>query len=128
MRNKYSGFSPNIDGIYSDCQGIDVPEDCTITVNIDPSIHDNAPLLRMSSEFDVITLKKTKADADSFYDGWDENQRVFRAKGRPDTAGNPVKDGFNLNIELYQGKDANGIAAWLPITLDPDIINPKPPQ
>jgi hypothetical protein len=128
MENTYSGFSGKINGTYANCQSIDVPEDCTITVNVEPSLYNGTPLLRMSPGFDVITLKKNATDADAYYDGWDEKQCVFRAKGRPATTGNPTRDGFNLNVELYQGKDSDGVAAWLPITLDPDIINPKPPQ
>ncbi len=128
LQNTYVGFGKPIDGVYFGGMDIHVPADCNIIVNIDMSLFDGKPLFRLSDSFDVITAKHNELDAPDYYDGWDEDQRMFRAKARTAVSGKPtVKDGFNLNVDIYQGLDDKKSPVWLPVTLDPDVINPKPP-
>ena len=107
-----------------------VPDDCQMNF----SIHsDSKKRVRWSKDFFAIT---SKYDYSKFYGNIVFNQTSqtveLKALARPSGYdGGPDK--FNLNIELYQGQvedpSGNGSTkeAWLPMTLDPDVINPKNP-
>jgi hypothetical protein len=52
----------------------------------------------------------------------------IKAKQKQDIPENTSElHGFSFNIELLIPEDAGDREYWLPITLDPDIINPKDP-
>ncbi len=57
------------------------------------------------------------------------DKKRFSVKAKFNQNGNPIdKQSFNLNIDYGQGQDASGTPLTVPITIDPDVGNPRPPQ
>lgn len=76
-----------------------------------------------------------KRNHDSHYGSisFDETTKVLRFKAKA-KRGNPDKHGFNLNLAINQGTGTNPETGQtgqqlppLPVTFDPDVINPRPP-
>lgn len=54
------------------------------------------------------------------------NKVVFKVK--KNTSGSPLRHFLNLNVEFFQGKTEDGTEIWVGQTIDPDVINPRPPE
>ncbi len=131
LTNVYKGFNTDDtqDGTYSEGMNISVCADCTITFRIDATIEKFKDRIRFSEKYTALTAKGNLRDWPDYYGGWDEKNQSLKVRERPEFPGKePERDGFNLNIDIYQGTDEKGNAIWLPVTLDPDVINPKPPH
>ncbi|OYU51951.1 MAG: hypothetical protein CFE27_08775 [Alphaproteobacteria bacterium PA1] len=94
-----------------------VLQDCKITVRLDSTIK-----WRWSRRYFEIS---SKADYGALYGGLhskDDHEFYFFARENSSEYHKSTVQSFNLNLEYQQGD------RWLPITIDPDVGNPRPPK
>jgi hypothetical protein len=94
-----------------------ISADCTIRFTLDEKVN-----WRWSHDYWVISAKE---DYRRLYgDVQKISDRSFEFKAKYDEGGNDTTmHHFNLNIDYGQGAKR-----WLPITIDPDVGNPRPHQ
>jgi hypothetical protein len=117
-------FKVTADFPYKDPPGdleFEIQQDCTILFKLDEKLNS-----RWSRKYFFITGKDRYrhlyGDVDHI-DDW-----TFSIKAKYDEGGNPsAKQSFNLNIDYGQFQDASGNWSYVPITIDPDVGNPRPP-
>ena len=100
----------------------EIQKDCTIRFILDPRLNS-----RWSQQYYFITGKKTYKHL--YGDVTYVDERTFTVKAKYNVDG-PQNDrqSFNLNIDYGQIKDAAGKWIYVPITIDPDVGNPRPPN
>ena len=113
---KYEGFKEK----YPDENGVDlgfsIPENCMVYIRF----ADNE-IWQWSTEYYAITTKKNLNKKFRKYNLDERTETVsFQAK-RDD--GLPKKDYFTINVEILQ---ANMPEKWLPVSIDPWVLNPRP--
>jgi hypothetical protein len=93
-----------------------ISDDCTLRFTLDPKIS-----WRWSKDYWVISSKK---DYRRLYgDVKKIGDHSFEVKAKYDANGSlGTLHHFNLNVDYGQGPDR-----WLPMTIDPDVGNPRPP-
>ncbi len=106
----------------------DINSDCRVNMQIGDSCK---KFLRWSKTYYPITGKKRYR---RYFGGvkFDKNSKTLSFAVKKRNASLKVFR-FNLNFELFQGIGENSETLqkekiWLPITLDPDVINPRPPS
>lgn len=98
----------------------EIQKDCTIRFELDPKLNS-----RWSEQYYFITGKKTYKHLYGDVEYVDE--RTFTVKAKYNSAGpNGDRQSFNLNIDYGQVKGTNGKWSYVPITIDPDVGNPRP--
>jgi hypothetical protein len=99
----------------------EIQRDCTIRFILHPKLNS-----RWSKQYYFITGKKPYRHL--YGDVALVDERTFTVKAKYNTAGaHNDRQSFNLNIDYGQVKAADGKWSYLPITIDPDVGNPRPP-
>jgi hypothetical protein len=129
LRNYYDNFEDFDNGYMDTNMKILMHKDCVIEFYVNSMTDQKNLALRVSSRYDVITEKSMhKMNGNRIYASNIGNKSIIMAKSRPLVSPVPDSgDDINFNLELYQGKDSSDGEYWLPFTLDPEIINPRPP-
>lgn len=104
----------------ADDLGFEIQRDCTIIFMLDPNLQS-----RWSRQYYFITGKRNYSalygDAE-FIDDFN-----FSIKAKFNAAGtNSDRQQINLNIDYGQSHDGQGGWKYVPITIDPDVGNPRP--
>tara|TARA_R110000796_G_scaffold8843_30_gene29324 strand:+ start:6318 stop:6803 length:486 start_codon:yes stop_codon:yes gene_type:complete len=94
-------------------------EDCKVTMLLDPK-----KKWRWSSQYFVISGKDNYRSVYGDVNIVSDREFYFFAKHNKKNQHHHLDThSFNLNIDYQQGNNK-----WLPITIDPDVGNPKPPE
>ncbi|MEN9854930.1 MAG: hypothetical protein RLZZ157_56 [Pseudomonadota bacterium] len=91
-------------------------QDCKVTICLDRNIK-----WRWSQQYHQISAKEAYGDLYGNVQHVDDYEFCFLAKHNSPLSPSKVQR-FNLNIDYQQGD------RWLPITIDPDVGNPRPPN
>lgn len=91
-------------------------QDCKVTIRLDQNIK-----WRRSQQYHQISAKEDYGDLYGNVQAVNEHEFFFFAKHNSPESQSKVQR-FNLNIDYKQGD------RWLPITIDPDVGNPRPPN
>jgi hypothetical protein len=113
---KYEGFERDYKPELSTDLGFSIPADCTVYITFE-----DREIWKWSTEYYAITTKKDLRKKFRKYNLDESNETVsFQAKrdNRP-----PKKDYFSVNVEILQ-QDAG--EKWLPVSIDPWVLNPRP--
>jgi hypothetical protein len=99
----------------------EIQRDCKIIFKLDSKLNS-----RWSKQYYFITGKDRYRHLYGDVDYIDD--RTFSVKAKYHTGGGPGdSQSFNLNIDYGQLQDAQGKWSYVPITIDPDVGNPRPP-
>lgn len=111
---EYEGFGSKYDGIARDIYDMHfiVYDDCYVYVKLDEN-----KIFRWT---DGIIELTTKLEVKSYYRAYSVLNDIVIFKAKKKTSGE-AKHKFSLNFDILQDSDQ-----WVPISLDPVIINPRP--
>lgn len=99
----------------------EIQRDCTILFEIDKKLNS-----RWSEQYYFITGKSSYKHLYGCIEHIDE--RTFKIKAKYDASGpHDGRQSFNLNIDYGQIEHSGGKWSYIPITIDPDVGNPRPP-
>jgi hypothetical protein len=128
IENRYTGFDSISDGSVKQFdRKIPFDQDCVIEFDV-AALSDGGTLaFRTSNKFFFVTQKARHSDGTYRLYSTDNGsmRHTLYAKAK---RGRVVEHGVNFNVEMFQGRDEAGGDIWLPMTLDPEIINPRPPE
>jgi hypothetical protein len=111
---EYSGFGRDYDGSARDIYDMHfiVYDDCYVQLKLDEN-----GLFRWTDEIIELT---TKLEVKSYYRAYNIHNNIVTFKAKKKTSGE-AKHKFSLNFDILQDS-----GEWVPISLDPVIINPRP--
>jgi hypothetical protein len=99
-----------------------IQHDCRVTFVLDSKIR-----WRWSNQYFVISSKK---DYKACYGNIQKiDTKKFQIDVKYNEDCNYISDAvqkFNLNVDFWQGQDSQYNDLWVPLTIDPDVPNPKP--
>lgn len=99
----------------------EIQRDCTVIFELDKKLNS-----RWSKQYYFITGKRGYRHLYGDVSYIDDLK--FSVKAKLNTGGGPAdRQSFNLNIDYGQVEDAQGNWSYVPITIDPDVGNPRPP-
>ena len=100
--------------------GFEIQRDCTIIFSLDPKLNS-----RWSRQYYFITGKRNYSSL--YGDTQLIDDMNFSVKAKYNASGNHNdRQQINLNIDYGQSHDDQGHWSFVPITIDPDVGNPRP--